>query len=264
MSALARIVFMELLVLFDLDNTLLDREKAFASWATGFIASNGLNQDAFAVIHRADADGIAPRETFFSELREESGISVGVDDSVADYYIEYPSKFSVDPGMIEGVRLLRSLGFKVGVVTNGPPSQWSKLEAAGIAKEFDAVCISAVVGSWKPDLPIFRKAAEVCNVALEGLMVGDSAEADIVGGANAGLRTIWIARGRNWTLDSLRPTTLWIHSSVDRCDPNGVPDRRICSVNHKTPEGVGVPPAKGRGTAECDPPVSDRKTRVGP
>ena len=156
----------------------------------------------------------------FSELREELGISAGVDELVADYYIEYPSKFSVDPGTIEGVRLLRSLGFKVGVVTNGPPSQWSKLEAAGIAEEFDAVCISAVVGSWKPDLPIFRKAAEVCDVALEGWMVGDSAEADIVGGANAGLRTIWIARGRNWTLDSLRPDHI-VDSipRVDRCDP---------------------------------------------
>ena len=128
-----------------------------------------------------------------------------MDELVADYYTEYPSKFSVDSDTIEGVRLLRSSGFKVGVVTNGPPSQWSKLEAAGIAKEFDAVCISAVVGSWKPDLAIFNKAAEVCNVALEGWMVGDSAEADIVGGANAGLMTIWIARGRNWTMDSLAP-----------------------------------------------------------
>ena len=196
---------MDSLALFDLDNTLLDREKAFALWASGFIASNGLNHGARAVIARADGDGIAPREDFFSELREELGIRTEVADLVADYYREYPSKFSVEPETIEGIRLLRSSGFKVGVVTNGPPSQWSKLEAAGMAGEFDAVCISAVVGSWKPDLPIFTTAARACNVALEGWMVGDSAQADIVGGANAGLRTIWMARGRRWTLDGLRP-----------------------------------------------------------
>lgn len=193
------------LALFDLDNTLLDREKAFALWTSEFMASNGLDGGARAVIARADGDGIAPREDFFSELRRELGVTTAIDELVADYYLEYPSKFSVEPETIDGIRLLRASGFKVGVVTNGPPSQWSKLEAAGIATEFDAVCISAVVGSWKPDLAIFRKAAQVCNVALEGWMVGDSGQSDIVGGANAGLRTIWMARGRNWTLNDLTP-----------------------------------------------------------
>jgi putative hydrolase of the HAD superfamily len=193
------------LALFDLDNTLLDREKAFALWATGFVASNGLDHHARAVIDRADADGIAPRDEFFSELRRELGVATEINELVAEYYSEYPSNFSVEPETIEGIRLLRSSGFKVAVVTNGPASQWHKLEAAGIENEFDAVCISAVVGSWKPDLPIFTKAAQVCDVALEGWMVGDSAQADIVGGANAGLRTIWMARGRVWTLDGLSP-----------------------------------------------------------
>ncbi len=36
-------------------------------------------------------------------------------------------------------------------------------------------------------------------------MVGDSAEADIRGGANAGLKTIWIARGRKWTSNEFVP-----------------------------------------------------------
>lgn len=196
---------MSSLALFDLDNTLLDREKAFGLWALGFITSYGLKDDALAVIDRADADGITPRQDFFAELRRELVITTEVDELLADYYLKYPSHFSVAPGTIEGIRLLRSAGFKVGVVTNGPPSQWSKLEAAGIANEFDAVCISEMVGSWKPDGQIFRKAAQVCNVALEGWMVGDSARADIVGGAEAGLRTIWMQRGRDWTLDDLVP-----------------------------------------------------------
>ncbi len=193
------------LALFDLDNTLLDRQTAFTLWASGFIAATDLDDDALAVIDRADADGAAPREDFFSELRGEFGITTEVDQLLADYYREYPSKFSVQPETIEGIRLLRASGFKVGVVTNGPPSQWSKLEAVGMASEFDAVCISAVVGSWKPDLSIFRSAARACNVALEGWMVGDSPQADIVGGADAGLKTIWMARGRSWTLDGLTP-----------------------------------------------------------
>ena len=34
-------------------------------------------------------------------------------------------------------------------------------------------------------------------------MVGDSAEADVAGGAGVGLRTVWLTRGREW--DSTMP-----------------------------------------------------------
>ena len=194
-----------LLALFDLDNTLLDREKAFCLWADRFIASHGLGQGARAMIDRADVDGATPRDEFFARIRQELNITTEVDELVADYRVVYPSLYSAEPEMIKGVRLLRSSGFKVGVVTNGPPSQQAKLEAAGVAVEFDAVCISGMVGSRKPDIAIFREAARVCNLPLDGWMVGDSAEADIVGGGNAGLKTIWMARGRDWPSDDSVP-----------------------------------------------------------
>ena len=107
------------LALFDLDNTLLDREKAFALWATGFVASNGLDHHARAVIDRADADGIAPRDEFFSELRRELGVATEINELVADYYSEYrPTSPSSRRRLKESD--LRSSGFKVAVVTNGP------------------------------------------------------------------------------------------------------------------------------------------------
>jgi len=193
------------LALFDLDNTLLDREAAFATWRSKFIASRRLDHAALAVIDRADADGGTPREEFFAVLRRELNIGSGVDELLADYDLDYPSNFSADPGMIEAVRRLRRSGFKIGIVTNGRPTQRAKLDAAGIAEEFDAVCISAEVGSEKPDRTIFGEAARRCGAPLAGWMVGDSAEADIIGGANAGLRTIWMPRGREWTLDAHIP-----------------------------------------------------------
>ncbi len=196
---------MEPLALFDLDNTLLDRERAFALWTDGFIRTHGLHPDAAAVITRADADGFAPRDAFFAEVKGELGIGTDTGELLEAYAVEYPARYTADPAMIGSVRRLRASGCKVGVVTNGPPSQWAKFEAAGIVDEFDAVCISALVGSWKPDLAIFREAARLCRVPLEGWMVGDSAEADIGGGANAGLTTIWMSRGRTWTTEGLRP-----------------------------------------------------------
>jgi HAD superfamily hydrolase (TIGR01549 family) len=186
------------LALFDLDNTLLDRERAFALWAKQFLAVHGLSADAWSTIERADADGYNPRDRFFSELRRELGIATSIDDLLTDYHIQYPAKYAAEPEVIDAVRSLRAAGFKVGVVTNGPPSQWAKFEAAGIEDEFDAVCISSVIGASKPDLAIFEQAASLCGVPLEGWMVGDSPEADVVGGIAAGLRTIWMSRGRKW------------------------------------------------------------------
>ena len=36
-------------------------------------------------------------------------------------------------------------------------------------------------------------------------MVGDNPEADIGGGRGAGLRTVWLSRGRTWEHDDFAP-----------------------------------------------------------
>jgi HAD superfamily hydrolase (TIGR01549 family) len=193
------------LALFDLDNTLLDREKAFALWADQFRETYGLAKNVIPLIEAADADGYNPRERFFSQLRRELGIKASVEELLDDYYSEYPSKYSVEPGVIEAIRSLRADGFRVGVVTNGPPSQVKKLQAAGIEGEFDAVCVSAIVGVTKPERAIFEEAARICELPLRGWMVGDSPDADVAGGIRAGLRTIWMRRGREWSDFDYRP-----------------------------------------------------------
>ncbi len=205
------------LALFDLDNTLLDRERAFALWTSEFVAHHELGKGASAVIKRADADGYRPREKFFAELRGELGLTSPIDELLAEYDVQYPSKYVAEPLVIDAIRSLRAADFKVGVVTNGPVSQWAKFEAAGIESEFDAVCISSAIGANKPDLAIFKEAADRCELPLDGWMVGDSPEADIAGGIGAGLRTIWMSRGRKWgTLDySPEFTALSIPEAVE-------------------------------------------------
>jgi putative hydrolase of the HAD superfamily len=193
------------LVLVDLDNTLLDRERAFTRWARAFVGAHGLGPDAVPVLVRADADGSAPRDHFFATVRRELGVTAPVDDLLADYHVSYPSTFTADPAMVVAVRSLRTAGCAVAVVTNGPPSQATKLVAAGIEDEFDAVCISSLVGASKPERVIFEEAARRCGRPLDGWMVGDSPDADVAGGIAAGLRTIWIHRGREWDHPAFTP-----------------------------------------------------------
>jgi putative hydrolase of the HAD superfamily len=193
------------LALFDLDNTLLDREAAFSKWARGFATEFELPQGSRAVIGQLDEDGSIPREDFFAAIRQAFGIAATIEELVSRYYLEYPDCFTVDGNTVTSLRNLRSQGWKVGVVTNGPPSQMRKLESTGLVDEVDAICISETVGSWKPDPAIFEEAARRCGLPLRGWMVGDSAPADIVGGRQCGLRTIWMARGRAWDPSELPP-----------------------------------------------------------
>jgi HAD superfamily hydrolase (TIGR01549 family) len=222
------------LTLFDLDNTLLDREAAFAIWARRFLAESQLPPSGWAKIKLADADGFKPRDLFFGEIREEFGITTAVEDLLARYHVEYPACFSVEHGTVEAVRKLRGSGWMVGVVTNGEPSQRAKLEATDLVDEFDAICISALVGAWKPDVAIFEEAARMCGLPLSGWMVGDSASADMAGGRRAGLKTIWMARGRSW--DSTEPAPDAIASKIPEAveiilgsDPGQEPPRETLS-----------------------------------
>lgn len=181
---------------------MLDRDLAFAKWASNFIDDHGLTGDAWSVIESADEDGLRPRDQFFGLLRGTFSIAASIDHLVDAYRDEYPRCYTVDDATVSAIRRLRDAGWKVGVVTNGPPSQMSKIEATNLGEEFDAICVSSIVGASKPDRAIFEEAARICEVPLAGWMVGDSAQADIEGGRAAGLATIWMARGRQWDSSS--------------------------------------------------------------
>jgi putative hydrolase of the HAD superfamily len=113
------------------------------------------------------------------------------------------------PSAVTLLRGLRTDGWKIGIVTNGAPTQALKLEAAGLTEMVDACCISEVEGVRKPHPEIFRRTAARCDSALDGAwMVGDNPEADIAGAVALGLRTVWIDHGRTWSEVDYVPTAI--------------------------------------------------------
>ncbi len=193
------------LALFDLDNTLVDREAAFARWARDFATTHG-DESLTDQIITLDGDGLTSRVTLVEWLRESFALTSSVDHLLADYHDTYPTYFELPASSAQALRSLRDAGWKVGVVTNGPPSQLRKLEVTGLNALVDAVCVSGIVGSNKPDPAIFFEAAHQCGSSLEnGWMVGDSVDADIAGGLGCGLSTVWMSRGRTWPDRSFTP-----------------------------------------------------------
>ena len=192
-------------VLFDLDNTLLDHEVAFARWADSFCEANGLPDDAHPWLIAAYDEGFRPRKEVFAEVRSRYDLDDPVEDMVAAYHCDYPTAFQFPTDSRNALRRLRSAGWKVAIVINGPRSQERNLEVTGLGDEIDAVCVSAHVESWKPDPWIFEEAASRCDVELDRWMVGDSGPADIRVGQSLGTRTIWPGRGSTWELGGPEP-----------------------------------------------------------
>ncbi|MEU8226748.1 HAD family hydrolase [Kribbella sp. NPDC048915] len=185
---------MERLVCFDLDNTLIDRDAAFAAWARWVVGRAGLGADAVEWLVAQDNGGFQPREELFAGFGERYGVVL----SVAEYDREHPRFTWAEPEVLDGLANLRANGWRVAVVTNGTVvQQTGKLQHTGIAKVVDFCCISEAVGVRKPDRRIFELAAEHTNTTLtDGWMVGDHPAYDVQGGINAGLHTIQVGTRR--------------------------------------------------------------------
>jgi putative hydrolase of the HAD superfamily len=187
------------LALFDLDNTLVDRTAVFERWAHDFIAAHDLPPDAMGVLEQLDGDGVVWREVFFADVAARFALTTPVDELVAAYRADYVHYYGPDPRVVAAIAELRGAGWTTGIVTNGPPTQIDKVALVGLADLFDAVVVSEIERVRKPDPAIFVLAATRTGAPIAGgWMVGDHPENDIVGGHGAGLRTVWIHRGRTW------------------------------------------------------------------
>lgn len=198
------------LALFDLDNTLIDpAEVAFHTAIGQFAAEQGLNDDD---LHWLTVDAVhfwdGKEGEYFNEVVKRFKLA----DDPLELYQVYRSRYlaSIRPmnGVISGLAALRQAGWRTAIVTNGHSSvQLARMNQVGLGELADAVCIAEAEESWKPDDRIFRRAAEKAGATLDDAwMTGDSLDADIVGGANLGLTTVWISHGRSLPAEGPVPT----------------------------------------------------------
>ena len=191
---------MRRLVLMDLDNTLIDRRAALAEWITDFCADRGLMEPAARQVSEALGERAQP-ETF-AVLREALDLTETPGELWSSYVTAMAARVSCPPAMLARLDGLRAEGWTVGVLTNGATDiQRAKLAATGILGRVDGICISEEAGVRKPDPEVFRVAAARCghDLSSETWMVGDNPVTDIAGAATAGLRSVWISGGQEWT-----------------------------------------------------------------
>jgi len=97
------------------------------------------------------------------------------------------------PETVEVLKELKSLGLKLGVISNFDSRIYSVMDSLGIRQFFDAITLSSETGYSKPDPEIFEAAVAALGVpASTTLLVGDSPRDEFEAGLRAGLSAIVI------------------------------------------------------------------------
>ena len=190
-------------LLFDLDNTLLDFDKAEANAITRALGDVGISatnemRDCYHKINLAQWKLLEQ-----GKMTREFDIKVSPQE-VAKHYQDYLGQGHY---FIEGAEeVLQELSkrFRIYLVTNGTLSvQRGRLKSSGIEKYLQGVFISEEIGYNKPSIEYFEKCfSKIPDFKKENtVIIGDSLSSDIQGGINAGIKTIWFHRGQDLTED---------------------------------------------------------------
>ena len=105
-----------------------------------------------------------------------------------------PTRRLLFPYTLEILGYLTGKGYNLHMITNGfEKTQHSKLTNAGLDGYFKEVITSEGSNSLKPHKEIFEYAFQVTGAQKkESIMIGDSLEADIQGGINAGIDQVYV------------------------------------------------------------------------
>ena len=215
---------------FDLDHTLLDFDAAEDIALTQLLEEEGVEdiqayKDYYVPMNKLlwkdlEQKKITKSElinTRFAKLFAHFGIEKDGAYLAERYQFFLSKQGQTFPGVEDLLRKLISQGYELYAATNGITYiQTGRLEQSGIAPFFKETFISEQLHTQKPDAEFYEKiGARIPNFDKnQTLMIGDSLSADIQGGQNAGIDTVWYNPQHLENTTQLHPTHE-VHSYKD-------------------------------------------------
>ena len=98
-------------------------------------------------------------------------------------------------GAHETLEHLITKGHKNILLSNNFPDLKQVTDALDLTRYFEHMVISGLTGYEKPHPKIFEIAKALYPAETEFYMIGDNINADIIGGKNAGMKTILVHKG---------------------------------------------------------------------
>jgi putative hydrolase of the HAD superfamily len=194
-------------IAFDLDNTLVARDRAFWTWIAEECRAAPCHGVDLGRVAELDQSGHGPKEALLAYLAEsftwpESDLAARHRRFVAGTL----RGIEPDAAIASLLGRLRRR-YRLAVVTNGTSqAQRGKLDRLGISGYFEHVLVSEEVGSKKPEPAIFQRLIEAWPLAPGAIaFVGDDVSKDVLGARAAGLVPVWISRDASWPPGSAPP-----------------------------------------------------------
>ncbi|HHG83541.1 MAG TPA: HAD family hydrolase [Bacteroidetes bacterium] len=189
-------------IIFDLDNTLVDRDAAAVQAYQQWLEQNRPQQaHLLPEIWIREDHGYADPPAFMAWFR--ATFSLEIEDQA--FFDELrPALIAALQPYLGVDRLLAELGarYRLAVLTNGHAiGQRQKLQVTKVGSYFlpENIFVSGEMGVAKPEKAIFASVLAHLGLAASAvLMVGDDPRNDIAGAEALGIATCWISHGRPW------------------------------------------------------------------
>jgi putative hydrolase of the HAD superfamily len=205
-------------MLFDLDDTLLDRDQAVDKMFSVILEKcyeDVPHPAKNEMLHRfkeydkgsyGDNNKINVLESLFDVFPPHNRLPR---HDIQDFWNHhFPHCFSINQHTINIVNTIKQ-HVKVAIITNGSTQrQKAKIMNTRLESCFDTIIISEEVGFSKPDKRIFELALHKLNVQPEdALFVGDDLEKDIAGCQHSHIKGIWFNPNRIKNDTDIKPYT---------------------------------------------------------
>lgn len=192
-------------VMFDFDDTLQDRDRAFRKYAADFCSRHFPTlSDAETTARVEDMalsirGGYVEREVFFQSLIEKWDwhSSPSIEELILDYNQIFPTFSTLFDDTRPVLTQLKARGYRLGILTNGVSVlQNRKLDCCGVRALVDESVVSGDIGVHKPDPRVFLYAAERLSLPPERILfVGDHPVNDIRGAKEVGMAVLRLLQG---------------------------------------------------------------------
>lgn len=191
---------------FDLDDTILDFHAAehravsltlehFGVKPTEAMCAlySKLNLEQWKRLEKGEITRAEVKINRFARFFEQTGLDVVPEQAAKFYETRLSEGYFFMPHALELIQSLYGK-YRLYIVTNGTARvQEGRIADAGIAKYFDGIFISELIGADKPSQAFFdacfAKIPDFCKEKT--ILIGDSLSSDIHGGKTAGLYSVW-------------------------------------------------------------------------
>ncbi len=202
-------------ILFDLDDTIHDRNRSLCKYVNLFILkfSDALDYDSKLIMKdvffEIDNKGYKPREELFKELQDRvlRKYKPDLKEFIDFWNVEFPKCAEPMHNIYNVLDYFIDKKVKMGIITNGNSDfQNTKIDKLDFRKYMRTIIISEEVDIRKPDPKIFHLALSKIDSRNENtLFVGDNPLIDIKGANDSGLISVWLNHGQVWNIKQYIP-----------------------------------------------------------